>query len=322
MPSEQKACAEAICKFCDSVRSRRNSAFVRARDEHWVREKISGPMRIEHLAERVLWRGKSAYQEILLAENSDLGKFLLLDGDIQSSTSDFSIYHELLVHPGLLVHPRPQRILILGGGEGATLREVLRHDCVSEVVLVEQDATLVKVCREFAPEFHGGAFHDPRCHLIVGDAIHYLENAKGHFDVILADLTETGRGGAKTLDFKELYRLISVRLGLDGIFCTQAGSGGRGHEGAFLRHYRMLGKHWSRLCPMVELIPCYHNLWCFLTASNVLLPTLLTEDSVDQHLIHRGITSLQAYDGTTHLRVGHLPKHLRKALAHIHSGSG
>jgi len=286
--------------------------------DHWIRENIAGPTRIEHLAERVLWQGKSPYQEILLAENSALGKFLLLDGDMQSSTSDFAFYHELLVHPGVLAHPQPQRVLILGGGEGATLREVLRHECVKEVVLVEQDATVVKVCREFAPEFHGGAFHDPRCRMIIGDAIHYLENAKGHFDVILADLTDAG---PKELDFKELYRLVSLRLGLDGLFCTQAGSGGLQQEGTFLRHYRMLAKHWSKLCPMVDYIPCYHSLWCFLAASNVLIPSLVSADGVDQQLIHRGITSLQAYDGAAHVRACHLPKHLRKALAHVRTGS-
>ena len=286
----------------------------RVKETHrWIRERASASIRTEYLAERVLFEGRSPYQEILLAENSLLGKYLLLDRDIQSSTSDCANYHEILVHPALLAHPRPQRVLILGGGEGSTLREVLRHQCVKEVVLVERDATVVKVCREHAPELHGAAFHDPRSHLIVGDAMRYLQESTGNFDVILVDLPDAER---------ELYRLISIRLGLDGLFATQAGSGGLQQEGSFLRHYRMVSKHWPKLCPLVSYIPCYQGLWCFLTASHAQLPSLLTAENVQELLIERGITSLQAYDGETHVRVCHLPKHLRKALAHVNQGSG
>lgn len=283
-----------------------------------MREKSTAPIRIEHLADRILWQGRSPYQEILLAENDRLGKYLLLDGDMQSSTSDAAFYHELLVHPGLLVHPQPRRVLLLGGGEGATLKEVLRHQCVQEVVMVEQDATVVKVCREHAPEFHGGAFQDGRCRLMVGDAFHYLEQAQGNFDVIIADLTAEPRG----LNFPELYRLISAHLGLDGLFCTQLGSGNPNEEGVFLRHYRNLKKHWAVLCPFVQFIPSYTSLWCFLTASHGPNPGLLSASEVDQRLIERTIPSLQAYDGVTHVSTCHLPKHLRRALVHLREGSG
>lgn len=287
--------------------------------EQWIRERCVGPIRIEHRVDRVLFQGRSPYQEILLAENELWGKFLLLDGDMQSATRDLGAYHEMLVHPGLLAHPHPRRVLILGGGDGATLREVLRHECVQEVMMVEQDATVVKICREFAPEFHGGAFHDPRCRLLVGDALHYLRTSQGYFDVIIADLPESDGPGA--MDFRELYRLIASRLGLDGIFCTQVGTGNPQQEGSFLRHYRKLAKHWSRLCPMICFVPCYHSLWCFLTASHALSPANLSEQQVDEQLIGRGITSLKAYDGATHVRCGHSPKHLRRALEHLKGGA-
>lgn len=291
-------------------------------EPEWVRERPASSLRIEHRVERVLWRGRSPYQEILLAENALLGKFLLLDGDMQSSTSDCACYHEILVHPALLAHHRPQRVLILGGGEGSALREVLRHQCVQEVVLVEQDATVVKICRELAPEFHGAAFHDPRAHLIVGDAVRYLQDCQGAFDVIIADLTDADWAGQNGLNFKELYRLVSLRLGLDGLFCTQAGSGNWKQEGSFLRHYRMLLKHWPKLCPVTGFVPCYQSLWCFLTASHARLPSLLDSQRVEELLIERGITSLQVYDGEAHVRVVHLPRHLRKALVHLRAGSG
>ncbi|MBX3171620.1 MAG: spermidine synthase [Candidatus Eremiobacteraeota bacterium] len=284
----------------------------------WLREKDSGPIRIEHLADRILWQGRSPYQEILLAENARLGKYLLLDGDMQSCTGDAPFYHELLVHPGLLAHPQPRRVLVLGGGEGATLKEVLRHRCVQEVVMVERDPTVVKVCRDFAPEYHGGAFQDSRCRLIVGDAYHYLQEAQGYFDVIVGDLTAEPHG----LDFKELYRLISSRLGLDGLYCAQLGSGNLHEEDRFLRHFRMLRKHWSVLCPMVQFVPSYHSLWCFLTASHGPDPARLTGPEVDQRLIERTITSLHAYDGEAHRRACHLPKHLRRALEHVREGTG
>ncbi|MBS2039691.1 hypothetical protein JST97_32195 [bacterium] len=277
-----------------------------------MKERIEGPVRIEHRVDRVIFQGQSPYQEIFLGENELWGKFLLLDGDFQSATKDLAIYHELLVHPGLLVHTLPRRVLILGGGEGSALREVLRHQCVQEVVMVEQDATLIKLCRDFAPEFHAGAFNDPRCRLIVGDALQYLRDAQGYFDVIIADLTENSE--SETLDFKELYQLVASRLGLDGIFCTQVGSGNPRQESLFVSHYRKLAKHWSRLCPMVSFVPCYHSLWCFLTASHCFSPDTLCQEQVDRQLLLRRVTGLKAYDGEMHVRSIHKPKHLRRAL--------
>lgn len=291
---------------------------MKIKSPRWLREKNSGPTRIEHLADRVLWQGRTPYQEIVLAENLRLGKYLLLDGDMQSSTSDAALYHEILVHPSLLVHPQPRRVLILGGGEGATLKEVLRHACVQEVVMVERDPTVIKVCRDFAPEYHGGAFQDERCRLIIGDVFHYLRESQGYFDVILGDLTAE----PQEFDFRELYRLIFGRLGLDGLYCAQLGSGNPNEEGRFLRHFRLLRKHWSTLCPMVQFVPSYHSLWCFLAASHGLSPGGMAAQEVDARLIERSITSLQAYDGEAHLRVCHLPKHLRRALLHLREGSG
>jgi spermidine synthase len=278
--------------------------------EGWVRERTEGPVRIEHYAQRVHFQGRSPYQEILLAENELSGKFLMLDGDIQSSTHDAPFYHEVLVHPALLSHPNPQRVLILGGGEGSSLREVLRHQCVREVVMVELDATVVKACRNHAPEYHAGAFQDPRSHLIIGDALHYLQENLGYFDVILGDLTADA-----PLSYPELYRLVAARLGLEGIFCAQVGSGSPRQEATFVRHYRMIAKHWSVLTPLTAFVPCYHSLWCFLMAAHGDPRPSISARDIDALLIERGITSLRVYDGEFHQRLVSLPRHLRRALA-------
>jgi spermidine synthase len=112
--------------------------------------------------EEVLAAGRTPFQEYEIFVSSLWGMALILDGRLQSAELDEFVYHEALVHPALVAHPDPRRVLVMGGGEGATLREVLRHRPVSRAVMVDLDGELVEVCRRHLPSFHEGAFDDPR----------------------------------------------------------------------------------------------------------------------------------------------------------------
>src|SRR3990172_12876857 len=112
---------------------------------------------------------QTQYQHIELLETFDYGLMLLLDGYIQSTQVDEFIYHEAIVHPALCAHPNPNNILVIGGGEGATLREVLRHSTVERAVMVDIDRELVDTSREYLSAWHQGAFDDPRVTLIYDD---------------------------------------------------------------------------------------------------------------------------------------------------------
>jgi spermidine synthase len=177
--------------------------------------------------EKVLAQGKTAFQEYEIFENSQWGRTLMLDGRLQSAELDEFVYHEALVHPALVAHPDPRRVLILGGGEGATLREVLRHPPVSRAVMVDIDGELVEVCRGWLPSFHRGAFDDPRASLVVADGRAWLAGQPdGSFEVIILDLPEPLEEGPASLLFtREMYELVRRKLAPGGLVAVQSGSG-------------------------------------------------------------------------------------------------
>ena len=119
--------------------------------------------------EEVAAAGQTSFQSYEIFVSSLWGKALILDGRLQSAEVDEFVYHEALVHPVMVAHPEPRRGLILGGGEGATLREVLRHPPVTQAVMVDIDEELVNICRQLLPTFHRGALDDPRATLIFTD---------------------------------------------------------------------------------------------------------------------------------------------------------
>jgi len=169
---------------------------------------------------------KSPYQEIVFAELDGFGKALVIDNFIQSTESDEAFYHELLVHPAMILHPNPARVLIIGGGEGATLREVLKHNTVKEAVMVDIDPVVVEFSKKYLEHMHQGSFNDPRARVIVMDGLKYVKEApQGYFDVAIMDLTDPYAGDvAKPLYSEEFYRDVKRILGSNGIMVTQAGS--------------------------------------------------------------------------------------------------
>jgi spermidine synthase len=165
-----------------------------------------------------LYLVETKFQTVEIVESPKFGKMLILDGKIQSAALDEHIYHEALVHPAMLMHPHPRRVLILGGGEGATLREVLRYGMVEEVVMVDLDEEVVDLCRQHLPEIAGKAFEDPRATLVTEDARDFLQRSDGRFDVIVQDITD-----AVTADFSDVYyRAIQRCLADRGILTMQA----------------------------------------------------------------------------------------------------
>src|SRR5688572_22787871 len=120
-----------------------------------------------HRVKRVLQSTRTPYQECVLADTYSYGRCLVLDGEMQSAQNDEFIYHEALTAPALSLHRRPQDVLILGGGEGATAREALRYRDVRRVVMADIDAEVLDFCRRYLGSWHQGAFDDPRVRLIV-----------------------------------------------------------------------------------------------------------------------------------------------------------
>jgi spermidine synthase len=178
--------------------------------------------------ERVVVTGRTEFQDFEIFENRLWGRMLILDGRLQSAEVDEFIYHEALVQPAMLAHPDPRQVLILGGGEGATLREVLRHPGVQRAVMVDIDGELVGLCKEWLPSFHQGAFDDARTELVVADGRAWLAaQPDGSLDVIILDLPEPLEAGpALQLFTRQMYELARSKLAPGGVVAVQSGSAG------------------------------------------------------------------------------------------------
>lgn len=161
---------------------------------------------------------KSRFQNIKIFKNPTYGKVFTLDNMIMLTLKDEFCYHEMLVHIPLYTHPRPQNILIIGGGDGGTATEVLRHKSVKKVDLVEIDAKVVEVSKEHLPECCPG-YKDKRVNIIIGDGIKYVKTTRKKYDVILVDSTDP-IGPAIGLYKKSFYRNCKKALNNDGILCT------------------------------------------------------------------------------------------------------
>ncbi len=153
----------------------------------WFREPSLNGVSICYLCDRVIYHGVSKYQTIDIVETRLHGKMLFLDGVAQSAERDEFIYHELLVHPAMFAHPNPEKVLVIGGAEGATLREVLKHQTVKRAVLVDIDGELVEICKQYLPGWHQGSFDDPRVEVVIGDGRDYVVKCNEKFDVIIID---------------------------------------------------------------------------------------------------------------------------------------
>lgn len=265
-----------------------------------------------HRAGRVIARASTKFQDVTIQEFEHLGRVLILDGKIQSAEVDEYIYHELLVHPAMLAHQEPRRVLVCGGGEGAPLREILRHPSVESVVMVDIDAELIALCREHLPNWHAEAFDDSRVRVMYGDARAFVEGTDERFDVIVNDITDPIEGGPSKLLFtREFYAAAARVLTPGGVFATQAigvhyDANDRLH--AMIHHtVRQIFPHVRSYC---DYILSFDYPWAFVLGSPAPHWNRLDADEVDRRVRARGLT-LRFYDGETHRRVMSLPKPLR-----------
>ncbi|MEI6310204.1 MAG: fused MFS/spermidine synthase [bacterium] len=270
-----------------------------------------------HGFNRLLFQKQTPYQTVEIIDSPTYGRMLLLDGDIQSSAADEYIYHEAMVQPAMVTHPDPQRVLILGGGEGATLREVLRHRTVQEVWMFDLDPEVLEACRTFLPEWSAGAFDDPRLLLRIGDARAMLEEYQGGpFDVILSDLTDPfTEGPSYRLFTREFFTLVRQRLAPEGVFALQSSILRNTNYQMHQVIHNTLKTIFSGTFSYASYVPSLDTPWGFILASDRWQPQALDPVEVDRRLAERVEGELRWYDGETHLALFHLSKDLRRLLA-------
>lgn len=265
-----------------------------------------------------LYSGRTKFQTMEVVESPKFGKMLILDGKVQSAALDEHVYHEALAHPAMLLHPDPRRVLVLGGGEGATLREVLRYRMVEEVVMVDLDEEVINVCREYLPEWSAGAFEDARTTLACEDARQFLQRASSSFDVIIHDITDP-----VTADFSEAYyRAIRQRLAPRGILAMQALECTVSDFGGHLKVRQEVGKIFPWLLSYRAYIPSFRAEWGFLLATTGErldpMATAMVAARISERLGRDG--GLRFYGPAVHTALCTLPRELGRLIGQTDEG--
>ncbi len=249
---------------------------------------------------KIILATKTKYQEVQIVEFEDFGRGLVLDGLIQSTEADEFIYHEALVHPVMVTHPSPRRVLIIGGGEGATLREVLKHSTVEKAVMVDIDGELIEFSKKYLEFMHKGSFYDPRAQVVIMDGREYVKKVAGKtFDVIILDLTDPyGPEIARKLYSKEFYSEVKRILKSDGIIVTQAGSSFF-YPKTYTRVLNNIKAIFRKVREYWIWVPAFAYACNFITASDALDPAKLTANYVNEVLKNRGV-KCRLYNGDLH----------------------
>lgn len=185
----------------------------------WLKEGQIADAAMTYKIKETLITKKTEYQDLAIVDTYAFGRMLILDGIVQTTIKDEYVYHEMISHIPLFTHPNPKKVLVVGGGDGGAIREVLKHPSVEKAVLCEIDKAVVDECKRFLPEI-SCALDNPRCEVFIGDGIKYVHEHKNKFDVIIVDSTDPF-GAAEGLFGGSFYKEIAECLTEDGIFIAQ-----------------------------------------------------------------------------------------------------
>lgn len=285
---------------------------MKKKNSHWLIEKFGPNEEHHHRIKKYLVNKKTKFQKVSIAQTYSFGKCLILDGEMQSAQNDEFIYHEALVHPSFIIHRCPKKVLLFGGGEGATLREILKHNTVKKVSMIDIDEEVINFCRIFLPEWHQGSFDNKRVEIIYTDAADYILRSPDKHDIIMSDLPCPIKGGpAWKLYTLEFYRLVKKRLSTNGIFVLQAGSGSLPQIRLHAALYNTLKKVFRFVFPYQEFIPSFDVPWAFILCSDFYNPCEMRANVINNRIKTRINGNLKFYDGTTHEALFRIPKYLR-----------
>jgi spermidine synthase len=294
--------------------------FLSENDQSWFVDVDSEHRLILNEASAPSHSLHTPYQQLDIVHTHSFQTCMILDGRLQFAESDEFIYHEMLIHPAAIIHGNPRKVLILGGGDGCALREIVKYGGIERIVLVDIDETLVDLFREHYPHFAGGAWQDSRIKVLFQDAFTFLNEGKERWDLIFSDLTEpfdtTELGGdlSSPLYSEGFFELVYSRLAEGGIFVVQ--TGGLSYQPPRDHHHlnivRTIESIFSWCTIMYEFVPSFGELWGITLASDTKYHPLKTD--VSGRLCSMNIPNLKFYDAETHVRLFSSPKYVREML--------
>ena len=292
-----------------SVNQKKEEESDKMKSQIWVTEE-SDFLRQSYQIKRTLFSGQSPFQSVDIVETGAHGKMLLNDGLVMISEKDEFIYHEMIAHIPLHVYPDAKKVLVIGGGDGGSAREVLRHETIQKCVMVEIDEMVVNACKEHIPLTASCLEGHPKLDLKIEDAVKYVAESKEVFDLIIVDSTDP-IGPAKPLFGEAFYRNVYNRLGDNGIVVSQCGSPHYGLEAV-----ESMLKILKALFPVTQLYTFTNltypgGLWSFSFASKGLHPI--------KDLRRQTLSDMKYYNSEVHRAAFAHPEFIKRRLGEYFS---
>lgn len=252
-----------------------------------------------YTVKKSLRKAQTKFQKIELVETDEFGRVLLIDNITQVAEKNDYHYHEPMVHPALCSHPKPESVLVIGGGDGGIAREVLKYPVVKRLEIAELDDGVIEFSRKYLKTVHCDAFKDKRLHVNIEDGRKFTHDHKGEFDVIIMDMTDPF-GPSKMLYTKDFFKEVKQAFrDKNGIFVMHSESP-VSRPKAFSCIQKTLGSVFANVNPFYLYIQMYAVLWSITVSSdNVDLESVKCKD-IDKKLKFYGIDNLQVYSGSTH----------------------
>lgn len=254
-------------------------------------------------------RFTSPYQTVEVHETVPFGKLFRLDGSFMTSEKDEFFYHENLVHVAAVTHPQPERALVVGGGDGGSAEEILKHPSIKSVTLAEIDLAVVDISRKYMGNVHRGALDDPRLDLRIEDGFAFVRNDTSLYDLIVLDLTDPG-GPSKPLYTPDFYRACAARLTPTGAMTLHIASP-VAHPERIRTTLAGLREAFAVVAPYLTSVPLYGGLWMMACCAPQLDPRSLSPLVVERRIAQRALAHLQYYNGDTHRAAFALPNFVR-----------
>jgi spermidine synthase len=256
---------------------------------------------------------RSSFQYVEVHDSVPFGKLFRLDGHFMTSEKDEFFYHENLVHIAALAHPGPERALIVGGGDGGSAEELLKHPSIKEVTIAEIDQAVIDISRRHFGQVHHGALDNPRVSVRVEDGFRFVESSRDEYDLIVLDLTDPG-GPSTSLYTPEFYAACARRLTPIGAMTMHVASP-IAHAPRIRDALGELRRAFARVTPYLTSVPLYGGLWMMACCSAQLDPREQSAMTIDLRLSQRRITDLQYINGETYRAALALPNFVRRLVA-------
>lgn len=258
-------------------------------------------------------RRQTPFQLLEVWDTPELGRLFRLDGYNMTSERDEFFYHENLVHPAAVAHPAPRRALVIGGGDGGSSEELLKHSTMELVHMAELDPEVIEIAKAQFGKVHRGAFADPRLKVTVGDGLAYLRSTPVRYDLVAMDLTDPV-GPSAALYSAATFALAKRAMAEGSALVLHLGSP-FSHPARVRATLASLREVFRVVAPYFVHIPLYGSIWGFACASDTLDPRALEPAAAERRLAERGVGDLQYYNGETHRAVFALPNYVRDLVA-------